>query len=376
MIVTRRTTRLFLLFLVVVAGCGNPASESSDLARAMCTLDRVRDPTTMECLPKAGALCGPCGPECPGICVMDGCATVCDDTNVFCPDGYFCDSGYCFSVLNAGCHGCYEDGDCKSGEVCNINNKLCVPTPTGPDARLEMLAPYGVLFDRDMMTLRDLTYTLGFFSERDPAFDPFALKPGECGSQRETLTGKDAPFNVGPLKDAGARLNLLLQARSFNFSPVVGLGPLWDFVYSNDRLMASDFSAGSASWSGSGGVDVGAFTVAGTIPEDFTTTPDVLSNPSASGDVTIQFSPAASEGSWLEISWNETSDSSSTRTACRAPEGATSVTIPAARLTSAPHNQPLNLRATRASVAEFTTRGAMQGRATWGVQQVGTITLQ
>jgi hypothetical protein len=365
--------------MTLVAGCGSSASKSPDLAPAMCTLDRVRDPSTMECLPKAGALCGPCGADCPGICVMDGCATVCDDSKVFCPIGYRCDTGHCVSALDAGCHGCYSASDCKTGEVCNLNNKQCVPAPSGADARLEMLALDFVFDNMGTMTRsRNLTYTLGFFSTRDPAFDPFALKPGACGSERSTLT-ENAPFPVGPLKDAGAQLALMLPAKSIVFSRTKDANPNFGFDYSGSGLMVADFSAGAASWSGSGGADVGAFTAAGTIPGDFTTTPDVLANPSMSGDVTIQFSAGAKEGAWLEISWNEISGNtvtSLTRVACRASDGATSVTIPAAQVMSAPKNQQLNLFATRASVVEFTTSGVMQGRATFGVQKAGAITLQ
>src|SRR6185436_15427883 len=174
--------------VLLLYGCAPPNAQNPP----PCTLDRVRDPMTRECLPQPGQLCGPCGDECAavgGTCVMDGCATACDDVQLFCPTGYRCSAKHCVSALDAGCHGCYEDGDCAANQACNPNNKQCVPTPAGADARLEMLALDFVFDDMGTMTRsRNLTWTLGFFSSQDPSFDPFALKPGECGSERSTLT--------------------------------------------------------------------------------------------------------------------------------------------------------------------------------------------
>jgi hypothetical protein len=361
--------------LVLVAGCGSPAQSSPDLA-PRCTLDREWDGT--ECRPRAGALCGPCGPECTaagGICVMDGCATPCDDTDNFCPKGYRCDDKHCVSALDAGCSGCYEDGDCSGGQVCNANNKRCVDAPSGPDARLEMLALDFVFDDMGVQKrARNLTWSLGFFTSRDASFDPFGLAPGSCGSQRSTLT-ENAPFPVGPLRDAGATLTLTLPLKMVSFTRERDDNPSFGFSYSTLGLMVADFTAGAASWTGTGGADVGAFAAAGTIPADFTTTPDVLAGAQVSGDVTVAFSPG-SGGAWLEISWNEFSGNTVTaltRLACRG--SGDSVTLPSAMLVGVPRNQPVSLSATRASVSDFTATGLQQGRVVFGVQKAGTLTL-
>jgi hypothetical protein len=356
-------------------GCGSQAAMAPDLAPAACTLDRVRDPVTMECLPAPGALCGPCGDACTaagGTCVMEGCSTPCDDVKVFCPKGYRCDNQHCVSALDAGCHGCYEDGDCPAGQACNVNNKQCVPAPMGPDARIEMVA-----FDFTNMgvTSRNLTWSIGFFSTPDPSFDPFALMPGQCGSERSTLT-ENAPFPVGPLRDAGAKLTLQMTGKSIDF--LRESDPQFGYSYSPTAIMTTDFLPGAASWTGAGGADVGAFTVAGVIPAGFTTNPDVLAGVSASGDVTVTFSPAPESGvgTWLEVSWNEVSGNtvtSLTRIACRADDGATTITIPAAQLANVPLGTDVNLFATRASVRGVSASGLAGGRATFGVQAVGTL---
>jgi hypothetical protein len=366
---------MYRLFVVLVAGCGAPGMSSPDLAPA-CTLER--ELVGGECRPRAGQLCGPCGPECTaagGICVMDGCATPCDDSRNFCPRGYRCDDKHCVSSLDAGCSGCYEDGDCGGGEVCNLNNKKCVPAPTGPDARLEMSALDFVYDDMGVeMRARNLTWSLGFFTTRDPSFDPYGLAAGTCGSQRSTLS-ENAPFPVGPLRDAGATLTLALPQKMVTFDRTLEDDPKFGYTYSTFGLMVADFVAGAASWSGTGGAEVGAFNAAGTIPADFTTTPDVLDGVQVKGDVTIAFS-AGSEDGWLEVSWNEFSGNTVTaltRIACRA--SGDSVTIPSAMLVDVPRNSAVSLTATRASVRDFTATGLQQGRVVFTVQKAGTLVL-
>ncbi len=375
-----------MLFLALSA-CGAPTEGPEDLLPAACTLDRERDPVSMLCLPAAGQLCGPCGPECTaagGSCRDNACATACDDTKVFCPRGYRCDKKACIPSLVPGCSGCYEDADCAAGEACNINNKRCAPAPTGPDARLEMVA-LDFLFD-DMGVMkksRNLTWSLGFFARRDPSFDQYGLAPGACGSLRSTLTD-NAPFPVGPLKDAGAMLTLMLPTKSIPFARAADANPNYGFNYSPAAIKVEDFTAGSASWTGTGGAAVGAFNASTTIPADFNTTPDLLGSPSvtmsAAEGVTITFDAPASSGvgSWLEISWNEASGSTVTaltQIACRAADGQSTITVPASMLAQVPRNSAVGLMATRAGVTDFTTTGIAQGRVTFGVQKAGSVTL-
>jgi hypothetical protein len=303
---------------------------------------------------------------------MDGCATPCTTS---CQKGYRCDNGHCVSALDGGCHGCYEDGDCAVGKVCNLNNKLCVPAPSGPDARLEMTA-LDFIFD-DMGTpkrSRNLTWSLGFYSSRTPAFDPYGLAPGDCGSERSTLT-ENAPFPVGPLRDAGPKLTLALTGKQIDF---FRSQDEFGYSYSPSSIKVADLVPGAVSWSGSGGADVGAFMANAVVPADFTTTPDVLAGLSASGDVSVTFSPPAASGvgTWLEVSWNELSGNTVaalTRISCRGADGAGTVVLPASLLSGVPAGTDVNLFATRASVVELSASGVKQGRVIFAVQAAGTL---
>jgi hypothetical protein len=342
------------------------------------------------CVAAPGTACAPCDAACTaagGTCRDGGCATACDDTTTFCPLGFRCDitggrtKGTCIPTLTVGCAGCAADGDCPTGEVCNVNNRRCVATPTGPDARLEMTA-------LDFAAgggapARNLTYSLGFFSRRDPSFDPFALAPGTCGSEVSSFT-ENAPFPVGPLRDAGDPLTLTLPTKTISFKRQQDPNPSFGFTYTGVGLMVADWTPGAASWSAPGGAAVGAFTAAGAIPPDFATTPDVLGMMPVDGDttagVTLGFdAPApAGVGTWVEVSWNDISGStvlSLTRIACRGPDGASSVTIPGAMLMNAPRSAQLGLTATRASVVPFTTTGVADGRAVFGTQRTGAVVI-
>jgi hypothetical protein len=375
--------RIWGTLCLALAACGSPSVTPDDMTPAACTLERERDPDTMLCKPKAGQLCGPCGDECTaagGSCRDNACATACDDTKIFCPRGYRCDKKACIPSLLPGCEGCYEDADCGAGQACNVNNKRCVPEPTGPDAQLEMLA-LDFRFD-DMGTpkkSRNLTWSMGFYSRRDASFNPWSLKPGECASLRSTLT-ENAPFPIGPLKDAGTTLTLMLPTKSIPFSREQDDNPNFGFSYSPSMIKVEDFTAGAVSWTGTGGAMVGAFNAAGTIPADFTTSPDLLAAPavtmSAAAGVTVTFDPPG--GGWLEISWNEASGNTVTaltRLACRAAAGSSSVTLPAAMLTQVPRNSAVSLLATRADVIAFTTTGVAQGQVVFGVQKAGGLIL-
>lgn len=355
-----------------------------------CTLGR----TCYEqlCTAPGGQLCGPCGTDCDGAggqCKDGYCATPCDETKTWCPIGYRCDianmatRGYCVPSLTTGCAGCAYDADCPAGEVCNQNNRRCVPTPLGPDARLEMTA-LDFLFDDGMGNLtlsRNLQWTLGFYSRRDPAFDPYALAPGTCGSERSTFD-LNAPFPVGPLLDAGDPLTLVLPSRSIPFARSKDPDPNFGFDYQAADLMVADWSPGPASWSGPGGAGVGAFTAMGAVPLDFKTTPDVLAATPVPADVisgvTVMFDAAAPAGvaTLLEVSWNEGMGNTVTalvQIACRAPDGAQMVSIPGSMLAQAPRGQQLGLQATRATVATFQTKGVQSGRAVWSTQAAGAV---
>jgi hypothetical protein len=344
------------------------------------------------CLPPGGQLCGPCGTDCDGAggqCRDGFCATSCDDTKTYCPIGYRCDipqnatRGYCVPSLTTGCAGCQADADCPAGEVCNQNNRRCVPTPTGPDARLEMDA-VDFLFDDGMGHLtksRNLSWTLGFFSRRDPSFDQFALAPATCGSERSTFD-MNAPFPVGPLRDAGDPLTLMLPAKTVPFARMKDPDPNFGFDYNENGLMVTDWSPGPASWTGTGGADVGPFTALGAAPADYVTTPDLLTATPAMADttngVTVSFDAPAAPGvaTILEVSWNEGMGATVTaleQIACRAADGAQTVTIPGAMLTAAPRGVQLSLSTARATIVPFTTKGVAAGRAVWSTQAIGAV---
>jgi hypothetical protein len=162
--------------------------------------------------------------------------------------------------------------------------------------------------------------------------------------------------------------------------PDPGLG----FTYQSLDLMVDDFVTGPASWSGTGGAQVGAFTVAGAVPPDFTTTPDVLTaagvTAAAGRDVTLAFDAPAPAGvrTILLVSWDEGTGntvSAQVQIACRAPDGAASATLPAAELAAVPKGSAVSLIAIRASVADFTAQGVKLGRAVFGKQRAGTLTL-
>ncbi len=392
---------------VIIYDNGGPCMTSNDCARGTaclggqcvpipaCLLDcACSDGRTCQderCEAPAGALCGPCGDACTaalGVCRDNYCATRCDDAKTFCPRGFRCDIpqgksiGACVPALVAGCAGCAVDGDCFNGEVCNPNNRRCVPAPTGPDARLEMEA-LDFLFDDGMggkTRSRNLTWSLGFYSLPDPSFDFYALAPGACATAKSTLDA-NAPFPIGPLRDAGA-LTLALPQKMVTFTPSPDPNPNFGVGYDETGLMVADWSAGAASWSAAGGPDVGAFTVAGTIAGDFTTMPDVLGQAPVQGDaiggvaLTLAPAPPAGVATFLVVSWNDVSGNmvtALTQIACRAPDGATAVSIPGAQLAAAPRGTPLDLLVARASVAKFTAKGVSDGRAVFGMQQVGAI---
>jgi hypothetical protein len=230
------------------------------------------------------------------------------------------------------------------------------------------------LYD-DMGTMkrsRNLTWSIGFFAVRDPAFDPFGLAPGECKSERSTLT-ENAPFPVGPLKDAGASLGFALPSKMLSFTRQKEANPAFGFSYHATGLQVGDFVAGAASFSGAGGAEVGPFSVAMQVPADFTTTPDLLGpTVKSSGPVTVGFDPPGASN-WLEVSWNDISGSTVTaltRIACRAAEGASAITLPTAEVV---RGTAVNLLATRASVTGFSTSGTAQGRFVLGIQKAGSL---
>jgi hypothetical protein len=396
--------------LPVVDG-GAPCATSNDCARGTacfggaciaiaacigecaCTLGRTCQGGT--CLPPPGALCGPCGDACTaagGACRSGGCATPCDETRTFCPRGFRCDfptaqslRGHCVPALADGCQGCAADGDCPAGEVCNVNNRRCVPAPTGPDARLEMESVDFLYTDAggQPQRSRNLTFTLGFYSYRDPSFDPYALGAGACGSERSTFD-TNAPFPLGPMRDAGDPLTLALPSRSIPFARSVDPDPALGFDYAAADLQVADWTAGAASWSGPGGAAVGPFHVAAAVPADYTTTPDLLAATPVAGTaqagVTVAFAPPAEAGvmTLLELSYNEGAGNTVTtlvRIACRAADGAGSVTLPATLLASVPRATALSLIATRAAVVDFAATGLAQGRVIFGVQKAGSVTV-
>ncbi|HZS37385.1 MAG TPA: hypothetical protein VFF06_11200 [Polyangia bacterium] len=367
---------------VLVAGCAED-----------CNCPDGRACVDGHCAQPSGAACGPCDQACTasgGKCLTGGCAPGgCDDTTVFCARGFMCDvpagkkTGTCVPTLRADCLGCATDGDCPTGEVCNVNNRQCVPAPTGPDARLEISA-LDFLADNGMGMMtkaRNLEYSIGFFSRRDPSFDIYALASGACASQRSTFT-ENAPFPVGPLRDAGATLTLALPSKSIPFARQQDPDPNFGFTYSANAIMVADFTAGPASWTGTGGADVGAFVAAGNVPAGFVTTPDVLGMTavaaSAQSDLQITLDSPAAPGirTIVEISYNEASGatvSALTELACRGLDGAASVTIPKALLATLPKSSALGLTVTRASVTDFTATGLQQGRAVFGMQQSGSV---
>jgi hypothetical protein len=424
-----------LVLLLFVAGCGSPPVEQADLGVAdscappisdaggcdssndcpratgcfagactpvaacapgcaACTLDRVCDGQT--CRAPAGQLCAPCSDDCAmagGLCRSSYCATRCDDTRTFCPRGFRCDipggktSGYCVPALATGCAGCAADGDCPPGEVCNVNNRRCIPAPTGADARLEMSA-LDFLYPDDQADggtvykkARNLTWSLGFFAYRDPSFDPYALAADSCASERSTFD-LHAPFPLGPMRDAGDPLTLTLPMKSIAFARVRDDNPAFGFTYSESGLMVVDWTPGAASWAGTGGADVGPFTADGAIPPEYTTTPDLLDPTPITADadagITLTFDAPAPAGvrSYLEVSYNESSGNTVTaltRIACRAPDGARTVTVPGKLLANVPRSAGLGLIVTRATVVDFTARGVALGRAVFGMQKVGEV---
>jgi hypothetical protein len=146
--------------------------------------------------------------------------------------------------------------------------------------------------------------------------------------------------------------------------------------------MVVDWTPGTASWAGTGGADVGPFTADGAIPPEYTTTPDLLDPTPITADadagITLTFDAPAPAGvrSYLEVSYNESSGNTVTaltRIACRAPDGARTVTVPGKLLANVPRSAGLGLIVTRATVVDFTARGVALGRAVFGMQKVGEV---
>jgi hypothetical protein len=193
----------------------------------------------------------------------------------------------------------------------------------------------------------------------------------------------NAPFPVGPLRDAGDPLTLMLPAKTVPFARTRDPNPSFGFTYDATGLQVTDWVPGPASWTTAGGADVGAFTVQGLAPDDFTTTPDIVGAPGPvqrpkGTDLTIQFGTAAPMGvrTILTVYWNEVqgnSVTSQTQVACRAPDGATSATIPAAQLAALAVGATVGLSAIRASVTDFTAKGVALGRASFGKEQAGSF---
>jgi hypothetical protein len=227
----------------------------------------------------------------------------------------------------------------------------------------------------------NLSYTLGFFSRPDPSFDPYQLAAGECGALRST-EDVNAPFPIGPMRDAGDPLTLVLPSKTVQFARMLDPNPSFGFTYSASGLMTGDWTPGAAQWKSAGGANVGAFTVDGVVPAPFTTMPDVLGMAPVAGDavngVTLMVTPAPEAGvrTILEVSWNEVSGNmvtALTQIACRAPDGAATVTIPGKQLAMAPRSTALDLLLIRASVAPIQASGVSDGEAIFGTQQLGTI---
>jgi Cys-rich repeat protein len=370
---------------VPIAGCGTDCS---------CSNGRICD--GMKCVAPPAMACAPCSTtgtdactQAGGACKSWGCAPKCDDTTTFCPPGFTCSianghtTGYCNLIFAKTCDGCAADSDCPSGQVCNPNNRRCVPTPTGVDARLEMetvdfLGPDAM---GNMVKARNLSWSLGFFARRDPSLDVYGVAAGDCVSERSTFDD-NAPYPLGPLRDAGP-LTLKLGLKSFVFTATANPNPVFGFQYDSTSSPAiADFVAGAASWMGAGAGGISPFTANLVVPADFTTTPDLLTTTAptatvASG-ITVTLSPAAESGvrTLLELAWSEGSGSTitaSTTIVCRAQDNATSVTIPGNLLTSAPRSTELSLVAMRASVVDFSPTGVQQGRASLAVQKSGSV---
>jgi len=349
------------------------------------------------CHQPPGATCSPCDDVCTGnggICFnlsTDAfCSTRCnDDSGPFCPAGWQCRNSRCMPVWAGTCLGCNDDSQCSPGELCNNNSRRCQKNRGGPQLRID--------FDLYVYWWEDPTPALSHVSSNivmstamgtrpGQDFNMFDLHVGECQSSLSTLT-YNAPFPIGARLDVGPAIVLTNSQHSWQFAAVEDdPNPAYNPNYSFPAGFTSEagWLPGLAhTWSATGGTDVGAFETSYLFPEEFTTTPSLISGTVVHAQVgqslTLRWSPLATdpEATMLAgVSYNVINGNvveSLTQIVCRVADSDGQITIPGSLLQDVPTDGDLSLLLMRSAVGRFSATGINRGQIESSLVHAGAV---